>query len=286
MSFEFVNVIGYGYVGGAMGHLCKTSGMPFCVYDTVKKDANGANTLFDTLFNLIKHSELHNETNVYFVAVPTPSTPGSGKCDTSIVETVVRDISNISAKNTVVYIKSTVQPGTCRKLCRNVPSHVTLVFCPEFLREKTYLDDIVNSKFVLLGTEMGSIPEVYNELWHKLYNPKIKIVMATFEEAELFKTVLNSYLAVKVWYFNKVYNVCQELSVDYNSLHKLFELDPRIGASHTQVPGHTPAGSLGFGGSCLPKETQSFSYIQEQLGIDNQVIEHILYENNQWRKGT
>jgi UDPglucose 6-dehydrogenase len=283
MQTEFVNIIGYGYVGGAMGYLCNRSDVLFCTCDVVKKDESNALENFDDIGNLVKNSELFNQINMYFVSVPTPSKP-SGECDTTIVKTVLQKLVDHHTRPTIVYIKSTVQPGTCRQLQSMFGSYdLQIVFCPEFLREKTHLQDMYNAKFVLLGTETGAVNEDVGSIFTKLYRHQsdLEVVYRTYEECEMFKTTINTYLAVKVWYFNKVHGMCERLGFPYSNLHEMFKLEPRLGDSHTGVPGHD--GLYGFGGSCLPKETRSLSFLQQKLGLSNKVLEEILLENNVMR---
>ena len=112
-----VNIIGYGYVGGAMGHLCKLNNIDFNVYDTIPKDTP---CYFSNLKDMVLNSECSrdNHLNVYFVCVPTPSKDNGnsddrhGDCDTSIVMTVIDQLNEYVTKNSVVILKSTVTPGT------------------------------------------------------------------------------------------------------------------------------------------------------------------------------
>ena len=94
MNFQHVNVLGYGFVGGAMGHLCKENNVGFCVYDIVKKNEPAAIQTFDSLTEIIEFSEKHNETNVYFICVPTPS-DSQGQCDISIVEKLIINLNSL-----------------------------------------------------------------------------------------------------------------------------------------------------------------------------------------------
>jgi UDP-N-acetyl-D-mannosaminuronate dehydrogenase len=113
-----VNIIGYGYVGGAIGHLCKMNDVNFCTYDIVKKTENKALDNFDNIKKLVEFSENNNETNFYFISVPTPS-KNSGECNIDIVENVINELNTIITKKTIVIIKSTLQPGTTRKIADN-----------------------------------------------------------------------------------------------------------------------------------------------------------------------
>ena len=110
------------------------------------------------------------------------------------------------------------------------------------------------------------------------HNPNFKCHIKTPEECELFKYTINTFLAVKVWYFNEIHSLCDKFNVDYQEFKTLFPLDPRIGEYGTQVPG--ASGNFGFSGSCLPKEIRAMSKVQSDLNIPNNVLEEIIRRNN------
>lgn len=279
-----VSIIGYGYVGGAVGHLCKKNNIPFSICDVLGKKEELADRNFKNINELVLYSEEKNEENIYFVCVPTPSRE-NGQCDTSIVELVVESLKKFCKKNSVIYIKSTVEVGTLNKLNENFGNdNFTIVFWPEFLRELSYLDDIYSTKFVLLGTNSTENKVDTKNVFKMLYkhNPDICIIYKTYNECEIFKYTINTFLSVKVWFFNEVYQICEKFNVSYNEIQKLLELDPRIGLSHTNVPGND--GTFGFSGSCFPKDTKAFKYLQSKLGIDNSVLSEILKRNDELRK--
>ena len=287
MSAGFINIVGYGYVGSALGFLCKENKVDFCVFDVVAKTEAKAIRCFDKLNELVKYSEQCNQENVYFICVPTPS-GDDGSCDTTIVESVIKQIQGLATKNTNIIIKSTVQPGTCRKLHDQFGSEkIQITFCPEFLKERTFQEDMYNASFCLLGTESGKGGDTIKNVINRLYAHKsqlkqpFEILVQSYEECELFKYTLNVYLAVKVWYFNEIHDVAERLNVRYSQLSQLFRLDPRIGFSHTDVPG--PDGRRGFGGKCLPKETRGMAFLQSELGLDNSVLSRILQRNFEMR---
>ena len=85
------------------------------------------------------------------------------------------------------------------------------------------------------------------------------------------KLARNSFLAVKVSFFNELYDFCEKEEVDYNSVAELTGMDSRIGVSHTQVPG--PDGKRGFGGTCFPKDISSLNHQLDQVGVDSYIIE-------------
>lgn len=278
-----VNIIGYGYVGSAMGYLCQKNAVNYNVCDSLDK-LDSYQFYTKQISELVEFSEKENDVNFYFIAVPTPS-GSDGSCNLSIVHNVLKELNTYVTKPTYVIIKSTLVPGSCKKL-NEMYNNFTVVLCPEFLREATYKDDIYNAEFVLIGlpenTELTNYQNVL-QLFRTLYkhNSSIDIYMKTYEECELFKYTLNVHLAVKIWYFNEIYEVSEKLGVDYQKLKSLFKLDPRIGDYGTQVPGHD--GKFGYGLSCLPKETRGMMKLQEELGIDNNVLKEIIKRNEYFR---
>ena len=280
MSFTFLNIIGYGYVGGGLGHLCKSNNVPFCTFDVIQKDEPMAKMNTDNLEKLVEHSELYNEDNVYTICVPTPSST-TGECDISIVESVIEKLyKTVKSKSNIVIIKSTVQPGTTRMLMNKFQDKLEIVFCPEFLKEHTYKEDMYNADFCLVGSD--NIDTKVSDVMRTLYKHKaIDVICRSPEECELFKYTVNVFLAVKVWYFNEISEICNKFGVEYKGLQSLFKLEGRIGESHTDVPGHDNL--HGFGGKCLPKETLALKYLQEKLGIPNKVLENIISRNNKLR---
>ena len=149
------------------------------------------------------------------------------------------------------------------------------------MKEATYKEDMYNASFVLLGlNDKNNDLFELNELFKKYiynHNNNINIIYKSYEEAELFKYTLNCFLAVKVWYFNEIYEICDKYNVKYNDLKDLFKLDNRIGESHIDVPG---IHGRGFSGKCLPKELKGLKELQKELNIPNDVISNILSRND------
>lgn len=280
--YKFINIIGYGYVGSALGYVCEKNNFEFCTFDVIQKENNGAICNFSDLNECINNSEKYNELNVYVVCVPTPPRE-NGECDTSIVENVLDQMKMSCIKNTVVMIKSTVKPGTCRRLSDMYSSdNFNIMYCPEFLREKTHLVDMYDAKFVLLGKHENYDTLVIEDMFRNMYKHKhVDIIVRKYEECELLKYTINVFLSVKVWFFNEIYTLSNHFGVEYSDMKELFKLEPRLGESHMDVPGHD--GKMGFGGKCLPKETKGMSYLQESEGLDNSVLLHILKRNYELR---
>lgn len=279
MFSEFVNIIGYGYVGSALGYVCSKNKVGFCTFDVIKKNDTSAFKNFDNLQEMVNNSEKYNTQNAYFICVPTPPKE-SGECDTTIVENVILKLFAVTTLDTTIFIKSTVEPGTCRELNKKYGnSTFRIVFCPEFLKERSYKEDMYNADFAILGFSNENLDYQFEvEIMKTIYNhKKLDVIIRSYEEAELFKYTINVFLAVKVWYFNEINILSDKFGVDYNKFKTLFKLEPRLGSSHLDVPG--PDGNRGFGGKCLPKETKGMCYLQDKKGINNEILQKILDRN-------
>lgn len=266
-----INIIGMGYVGGAMASLCERNNVEYNVCDIQKKEGNF--NYFSNIQELVNFSETSGDINFYVIATPTPS-DSEGNCDVSIVKSVLEQLQKKLTKETYTIIKSTIVPGTARIFNELFPE-LNIVFCPEFLTEKNYLDDIYNAQFVLLGippkfdlTKYQKVLKVIR-LFYK-HNTQIDILMRSYEEAELFKYTLNTFFATKITFFNEIHELCEKIGVDYQKLKELFKLEPRISAYGTVVPG--PDGKFSFSKKCLPKEIKSMIKFQEKLELSSEFM--------------
>lgn len=277
-----INIIGMGYVGGGMSHLLEKNNVEFNVCDLNPKEGNF--NYFNNVFELVKFSESTGDINMYTICVPTPS-DSEDNCDISIVKSVLEQLNKTITKETYTIIKSTIVPKTTYTFNELYPE-LNIVFSPEFLTEKNYLDDIYNAKFVILGVppkfDMSKYQKVLKvmRLFYK-HNSQIDIFMRSYEEAELFKYTVNNFLAVKVWYFNKIYDISESLNIDYQKFKTLFDLEPRISGYGLKVPGDH---GRGYAGSCLLKDQNALIKLLENLDIDNSVLKAISDENKEMRK--
>jgi UDPglucose 6-dehydrogenase len=281
MNFS-INICGFGYVGSAMGHLCEKNDIEFNVYDIQKKE--GKFNYFNNITDLVNCSENNSEINFYIIAVPTNS-DSEGNCDTSIVKNVLEQLKNNITKETYVIIKSTIVPGTSKELSEKY-TNFDIIFCPEFLTQKNYLNDIYNAKFVLLGIpdkfDMTKYQKILNVMrtFYK-HNTQIDIFMRSYEECELFKYTLNTYFGIKITFFNEIYDLCEKMNVDYQKLKELFSLDSRVGEYGITVPGDH---GRGYHGVCIPKEVRSMIKLQEKLGLSSELMSCVNKRNNDFRK--
>jgi UDPglucose 6-dehydrogenase len=217
-----------------------------------------------------------------FVCVPTPMNE-DGSCDTSIVESVVELIANLR-KDKIVIIKSTVPPGTTKRLAEK--HGLQMAFNPEFLTEANSIEDFRYQKMIVVGSDNDDVNTKVWQLYYKFitstgaYMPLMQSCTTT--EAEMFKYVANTFLAVKVTFANEIKVLCDRIGVEYNNVANIAKLDSRLGATHWKVPG--PDGKLGYGGSCFPKDTNALVAFANSVGADLWVLTDAMYVNDELRE--
>ena len=261
-----IGVVGLGFVGTA----CETA---FQNISEVRCHDKFKDT--ESLASVVKNSD------ILFLALPTPMAE-DGSCDTSIVEDVVEQINKIAKKRKVIVIKSTVPPGTTKKLSERYKKHAIL-FNPEFLTEKNFINDFLEQDRIILGTTEGCTTEDVLKVI-RLYTDFIKtqkvhgiIYEVMSEVAEMLKYATNSFLATKVIFFNEIYEICKASNIDFNEVTGMMMIDKRIGKTHLAVPGHD--GQLGFGGKCFPVNISVFISYAKNLGVDPLVLESVWTKN-------
>ncbi len=116
-----------------------------------------------------------------------------------------------------------------------------------------------------------------NYLYKHADKDNFQIIYKESTECELFKYTLNSYLAVKVWYFNKINDIAESLNINYDSLKELFPLDSRIGKYGTVVPGDH---GRCYSGHCLVKDTKALCVLQQELKLDTSGLSSIIKDND------
>lgn len=267
-----INIVGNGFVGKSICHVLEKNNIEHNIFDVNLKYTK-------SLKELVNKSEEKEEIGTYFICVPTPST-STGDCDISIVVKVLNELSLLINKKSNIVIKSTVKPGTTRKLAKSIDNtNISLFFSPEFLREASFKQDSYCASYVFIGkqddTDSSNIEKTYRNMY--CHNKRFQTITRTMEFCELYKYTVNTFLASKIQFFNEIFFTCEKIGVDYNDLLKDLKLEERIGESHTQVPG--PDGSFSFGGKCLPKEIRGFSKLQEELNLDNSLFSCIIERN-------
>lgn len=267
MSYT-IGIVGKGFVGGAMYENFKD------VFNVLVWDTDESKRNVESFEKFVQNSD------IVFVCVPTPM-KDSGECDTSIVESIVKEISTIDRRKYVV-IKSTVTPGTTERLSKDLS--MTIGFNPEFLTEANAYNDFRFQPLIVLGADDQGINAVLSQIYSE-FNTKVEnaayVVSRTTKEAELFKYLANSFLATKVIFANEFKLLCDKADVDYNRIAEIAVLDKRLGKTHWKVPG--PDGKLGFGGSCFPKDTSALLHYSQELDSALWLLTEATYINDEIR---
>lgn len=204
-----------------------------------------------------------------FVCVPTPMKQ-DGVQDLSYIEGFFEGIESKYIDldiDPVFIIKSTVLPGTTNYLIERYGWNV--VFCPEFLTEKTAKLDMLTQSRIVIGGE-PTLTCAVQKLFESRFGKKHCVLTDTIS-AETIKYMANNFLSVKVSFMNDYYDFVQKIGGDWNDIVEGFVSDPRIGNSHTQVPGHD--GSRGFGGTCFPKDINATINFAKNNNVDMPVLE-------------
>jgi UDPglucose 6-dehydrogenase len=253
-----IGIIGLGFVGSAILNSLSDRFIDLVIIDPDK----GHNSTYTDLAGA----------EAVFVCVPTPR-DDTGNCDTSILEDVLDRLHNIRYTG-VIISKCTAPPNAYQRLNEQYPN---LVHVPEFLTASKAMQDYLNGSFAIIG---GSIKAYMNEAerFTKISQQNLKtIVHCDIGEAALTKYAINSFLATKVVFMNELRGLAVASGLDYNVIAEMISLDERIGHSHMRVPG--PDGTFGFGGHCLPKDTEALLALSKDLGVTMQVLEAALKKN-------
>ncbi|MEK7647095.1 MAG: hypothetical protein AAB378_01810 [Patescibacteria group bacterium] len=246
MNKRKVGVAGLGFVGRQVANWFLSRGWRQG-RDLFLYDANQDPCLKDDL----------QEAKIVFVCVPTPSRK-DGRCDASIVESVVAQFRNVGPWDKIVVIKSTVEPGTTNALEKKY--NVAILFNPEFLTEARAEQDFVNPDRQIVGFTERSQPYARMVLdllpLAKFESPGAdrSPIQITAFEAELIKYFANMFGASKVSFANAMNIVAEATGADYNQIRQAVSADGRIGESWMDV---NHGSYRGFGGYCFPKDSRA-----------------------------
>ena len=255
-----IGIVGQGFVGTAIKEGLKKH------YEIETYDCDLSKGTCSSL------NELVLKTNIIFVCLPTPMTK-YGECDISIVEDTIKEIDSSGYVRTIV-LKSTVPPGTTDKLNKKY-NCVNIVFSPEFLTEANFIDDFKNQQRIIVGGPRPASTKV-KIMFRKVF-PQTTIIKTSSTVAECVKYFTNTFLSTKVSFANEFKQMCDKTGVDYDKVLEYALYDNRIGNTHLSVPG--PDGSLGFGGSCFPKDVNAMIYFCNSIGIEPLVLQSVWNKN-------
>ena len=246
-----VGIIGFGFVG-------ESQAFAFAPVSDIK--------VFDVDITKQTHSlEEVLKQDLVFVCIPTPMRE-NGTQDLSLIESFFYETQKYDSKPLYI-LKSTVLPGTTNYL--ESKFKVDIVFCPEFLTERTAKIDMLTQARIVLGGKSSLVDNV-KQLFTARFGKK-HYVITDSNSAEFIKYMANNFLTVKTAFMNEYYDLVMKVGGDWNDIVEGFAADPRIGNSHTQVPG--PDGKRGFGGSCFPKDINAIIELSKEYSIEMNTLD-------------
>tara|TARA_B100000131_G_C18092661_1_gene602801 strand:+ start:691 stop:1551 length:861 start_codon:yes stop_codon:yes gene_type:complete len=254
-----IGIVGNGFVGSsvAFGFSAQTGcDAEVKIYD---KDTSKATHGLE---------EVINTSDYIFVSVPTPSNP-DGSINLDIIYNLFEEMNQLNCRtNNIFLLRSTVTPGTTRKLKRKF-KNLNIVFNPEFLTERSAKLDFINQARFIIGGRKQDTNKV-EKLFRWRFGETTPVIKTNYETAELIKYMNNCFFATKVSFLNEMYQIADKCGADWDMAVEGFVRDGRIGHSHMNVPG--PDGKFGFGGSCFPKDIQAMINFSDELGISSNVL--------------
>ncbi len=283
-----LTIIGTGYVGlvtgtcfAEVGHhvvcvdnddakikLLQAGGIPIYepgLEELVKKNVSGGRLTFsDSIADGVRKSD------VVFIAVPTPPLP-DGSVDLSFIEKVARDIAGSMTDYKIVVDKSTVPVNTGDKVAETIKRYCKarvefdVVSNPEFLREGFAVEDLMKPDRIVIGVRSQRPVPAMKEIYRPFEAP---VIVTDINSAELIKHASNSFLALKISYINAISVLCEATGANVQEVANGMGMDARIGRRFLDA-------SLGFGGSCFPKDLIAFIKIAEQSGYDFGLLKEV-----------
>lgn len=251
-----IGIIGVGIVGSACKFGFELLGHSVSVHD-IKLNSNIEDVL---------------QTDIVYICVPTPSKE-DGFCDTSIVESVIIELKNKNYSG-IIAIKSTVEPGTTKKL-KELYKIEKICFVPEFLRERCAITDFTeNHDVCIVGTDSDEVFEAVKKCHGNFPKTFVKL---TEDEAEFTKYFNNIYNATLIIFANSFFEACKLKNINYTNVKNAVVKRNHINSNYLECNENF----RGFGGMCLPKDTKAMASLMKDTNV--RFFDNLLEENRKYK---
>lgn len=286
-----IGIIGYGFVGKAVAQL--RAGFEVAAYDPFVEEVKTE-----------EHKHKAYKSDIVFVCVPTPPLE-DGHLDVSIVEEVAEIWTQLRTPSSILVIKSTVPIGTTDSLCARFGTN-RILHNPEFLTEKTAVDDFCNAREIIIGGNK-EVAQIVIDMYRTYYSLPDRGEatcwlltyqyhdLVTAKTAEMIKLVRNAFYATKISFMNEVYDLCEATDTSYDQFREVFARSHEqawVNPMHTFVPGPRGkefdkdgaclnANNRFFAGHCLPKDSLGLVENAHQFGVDLKVLEQAVKSNEE-----
>ena len=281
-----ITIIGAGFVGMSLAALLSKANN-VVVLDVDKTKVRKINAMQSTvddpdIAEALQSKTIHlsattnskealTNSNYVFIATPTNFNETTSLLDMSSVEQVIEEALNFSDKQSLIIIKSTVQIGFTKAQCLKYTTE-RIIFSPEFLREGHALHDNLYPSRLIVGGEKNALTSSFARIMKEAaIDKKFTILFMASNEAESVKLFSNTFLAMRVAFFNELDNFAIEKNMNTGSIIQGVSLDARIGDYYNNP-------SFGYGGYCLPKDTKQL--LSSYNNIPQSLIEATIQSNS------
>ncbi|MGD0078514.1 MAG: UDP-glucose/GDP-mannose dehydrogenase family protein [Sedimentisphaerales bacterium] len=273
-----VCVVGIGYVGLVTAGCLAEAGNNIVCVDNDRKKIDGLKKGVIPIYEpglgeIVKHNEKLKRlefttdlkygvagSQIIFLAVGTPSAP-DGSADISALLSAAGDIADVLPDYRIIVTKSTVPVGTFKKVAEIMKAKTNKPFDyvsnPEFLKEGSAVEDFMSPDRIIIGTEKQSVRDTMKQLYGPFMRKGNRAIFMDPASAEMTKYAANVMLASRISFMNEIAVLCENVGADVESVRQGVGSDSRIGRAFL-FP------SIGYGGSCFPKDVRALIYLGEQ----------------------